>query len=302
MPSAIRVVMHPTVESFDWGLKITAVEVALQRFGAGQSQAAVDEPKDAKLTFFGGYMDAARNKTGPEQFAKLAWLRGKLSLTRGGKPTFECSPGAALEVAPDFRPGKGVNLTFSSASFKGAPAAGENGPLRLHMPFPPDTARFFEFAAELEVSGSVESGHLVNDRLDVTLPTFVAVRLVDEAGTPLAGKPYLIICPSGDRYEGETDAQGVARVNGIDPGEAQVGVRQLPPEQAEAETGEVPEPGTGPGVATDAAVPPAPASELSFVEIKLLDDAGNPCVGAAYELVTASGETLSGTLDDDGYA
>lgn len=300
MPSAIRVVMRPTLEELDSGLKVTSVEVALQRFGAGQSQALVDEPLDAKLTFFGGYMDAARNKTGPEQFEKLASLSGKLSLSRGGKPTFECSPGAVLEYAPDFRPGKGVNLCFAADAFRGAPTATETGPLRLHMPFPPDTARFFEFTTELEVNGGIESGQLINDRLDITLPTFVAVRFVDEAGTPLAGEPYLIICPSGDRYEGETDAQGIARVNGIDPGDAQVGVRKLVPEQAEDETGETPEPGAG--SATDTAVPTAESSELSFVEIKLLDDAGNPYGNTAYELETPSGETISGTLDDDGYA
>lgn len=294
--------MRPTVESFDWGLKVTAVEIALRRFGAGQSQAAVDEPRDAKLTFFGGYMDAARNETGPEQVAKLAALSGKLSLSRGGKPTFECSAGATLEYEPDFRPGKGVNLTFAGDSFKGAPMAGENGPLRLHMPFPPDTARFFEFAAELEVNGSIESGQSINDRLDVTLPTYVAVRLVDEAGNPLAGKPYLIICPSGDRYEGETDAQGVARVNGIDPGEARVGVRELPLEEPESEAGDLPAPGAELGLVTDTAVPAPAGPEASFVEIKLLDDAGNPCTGAAYELTTPAGETLTGTLDDDGYA
>ena len=301
MPSTIRVVMRPTLESLSFGLKVTSVEVALQRFGPGQSQAAVDDPRDAKLTFFGGYMDAARNQTGPVEFAKIAWFSGKVSLNRAGKPTFECAPGTALEYEPGFRPGKGLKLSFSSESFKGAPSS-EDGELRLHLPFPPDTARHFEFAAELEVNGSVESGHLLNDRLDVNLPTFVAVRFIDEAGTPLAGEPYLIICPSGDRYEGETDAQGIARVNGIDPGDAQVGVRKLQPETDEAETGEVPGPGGQLGLSTEPEAPTPGADELSYVEIKLLDDAGNPCRGAAYELSTPSGDTLSGKLDDDGYA
>jgi hypothetical protein len=46
----------------------------------------------------------------------------------------------------------------------------------------------------------------------------------------------------------------------------------------------------------------APAIELSFIEIVLLDDDGTPVAGEMYELVLANGEVRRGALDDQGAA
>lgn len=306
MPLSLRVVLTPTLEPIEIGLKTTSVQVALMRFGSGQSVAAVDSPQAAKLSFFGGFMTEARNRLGPDEFAKLASLTGQVSLKAGSKvPVFEFAPGAALEYEPDVEPGKSVVLSFDSETFVNPPV-GEAGPLKLRLPLAPKGARFFELAVELEVAGSVEASQTDNDRLDVLLPTYVAIRVTDEAGTPLAEEPYKIICPSGDCYEGKTDAQGMARVDGVDFGDAQVGVRQqsseelesgegVPGEQREGEAAEQPD-------ETQTKTPEAPPLEPSCLEIMLTDEEGRPCAGMPYEVLTPSGQTIAGTLDQEGCA
>ena len=46
----------------------------------------------------------------------------------------------------------------------------------------------------------------------------------------------------------------------------------------------------------------APAPELSFIEIALVDEDGEPVAGQSYELVLANGEVRRGSLDDQGAA
>lgn len=306
MPPSLRVVLTPTLEPIEIGLKTTSVQVGLMRFGSGQSVAAVDSPQAAKLAFFGGFMTEARNRLGPDEFAKLASITGQASLKKGSKaPVFEFAPGAALEYEPDITPGKSLLLGFDSETFVNPPV-GEAGPLKLRLPLAPKGARFYELAVELEIAGSVEAGQTDNDHLDVLLPTYIAIRVTDEAGTPLTEEPYKIICPSGDCYEGKTDAQGMARVDGVDFGDAQVGVRQLSSEELESGEGVIgeeregeatEEPEEGQMQTTD--VPPL---EPSCLEIMLTDEEGQPCAGMPYEVLTPAGRTISGTLDEEGCA
>ena len=44
------------------------------------------------------------------------------------------------------------------------------------------------------------------------------LELLDEQGKPAAGEPYLIILADGSRHEGELDAQGKLRMEGVAPG------------------------------------------------------------------------------------
>lgn len=48
--------------------------------------------------------------------------------------------------------------------------------------------------------------------------TWVEFELVDEAGNPMAGEPYLCMLPDGTMREGSLDGKGRARFDGIDPG------------------------------------------------------------------------------------
>jgi hypothetical protein len=52
--------------------------------------------------------------------------------------------------------------------------------------------------------------------------TWVAVRLVDEAGIPVAGEAYKITLPDNSVREGRTDSSGEAWIEEIDPGECKI--------------------------------------------------------------------------------
>ncbi|MBU0618148.1 MAG: hypothetical protein KKI02_10560, partial [Planctomycetes bacterium] len=52
--------------------------------------------------------------------------------------------------------------------------------------------------------------------------TWVEIVLVDEEGEPCAGERYRIVLPDGTIKEGTLDANGKARVSGIDPGSCEV--------------------------------------------------------------------------------
>ena len=52
--------------------------------------------------------------------------------------------------------------------------------------------------------------------------TWIELRLVDESGAPAAGRAFRITAPDGSVREGKTDPGGIARVEGIEPGECEV--------------------------------------------------------------------------------
>ena len=51
---------------------------------------------------------------------------------------------------------------------------------------------------------------------------WVEIQMFDEDGNPVAGEPYQITLPDGTVDSGTTDEQGMARVEGIDPGACQI--------------------------------------------------------------------------------
>lgn len=51
---------------------------------------------------------------------------------------------------------------------------------------------------------------------------FIEIELLDEDGQPVAGEPYEITLPDGRVDSGTLDANGYARIDGIDPGKCQV--------------------------------------------------------------------------------
>jgi len=57
---------------------------------------------------------------------------------------------------------------------------------------------------------------------DPAKPSWIEVSLVDEAGEPVAYERYRVITPDGIVREGFLDARGLARVDGIDPGNCKV--------------------------------------------------------------------------------
>ena len=57
--------------------------------------------------------------------------------------------------------------------------------------------------------------------------TWVAIRLMDQDGQPIAGEAYKLVLPDGTVEEGCLDETGEAFVNGIDPGECQISFPKL---------------------------------------------------------------------------
>lgn len=56
---------------------------------------------------------------------------------------------------------------------------------------------------------------------------WVEIELVGEDGSPIPDERYLVIAPDGSEHRGRTDADGAARIDGIDPGNCQVSFPDL---------------------------------------------------------------------------
>ena len=52
--------------------------------------------------------------------------------------------------------------------------------------------------------------------------SWIEIKLLDEENRPVPGEPYEIKLPDGSVVEGTLDGEGFARVDGIDPGSAEV--------------------------------------------------------------------------------
>jgi hypothetical protein len=51
---------------------------------------------------------------------------------------------------------------------------------------------------------------------------WVEIQLIDETDQPVEGEPYRITLPDESIREGVTDSEGLARIEGIEPGTCQV--------------------------------------------------------------------------------
>jgi type VI secretion system secreted protein VgrG len=56
---------------------------------------------------------------------------------------------------------------------------------------------------------------------------WIEIELVDDAGAPIAHERYRIVAPDGTPYEGWTDGNGIARVEGLDPGQCEITLPDL---------------------------------------------------------------------------
>jgi hypothetical protein len=57
--------------------------------------------------------------------------------------------------------------------------------------------------------------------------TWVAIRLVDDEGNPIAGQQYRLLLPDGSPKEGKLDDSGEVWVENIDAGKCEVSFSQL---------------------------------------------------------------------------
>jgi hypothetical protein len=52
--------------------------------------------------------------------------------------------------------------------------------------------------------------------------SWIEIRLVDPDNNPIPGEAYRVELPDGSSVEGDLDANGFARIEGIDPGTCRV--------------------------------------------------------------------------------
>jgi hypothetical protein len=117
----------------------------------------------------------------------------------------------------------------------------------------------------------------------LVIASWIEVELVFEDGSPAAGDPYKITLASGEVREGKLDAKGMARLESIPPGTCQV---EWPSLDAK-ETAPRPEPEKPP---------------TAWIELELIDEAGNPMAEEEYRLERTDGIVKEGKLDKDGHA
>ena len=119
--------------------------------------------------------------------------------------------------------------------------------------------------------------------------TFIEIQLLDDKGEPVAGEAYWIRDTEGNEHTGSTDGSGKARVDGIKSGSCQVAFPDI-------EGGGVHQCATN----VDCCTPPPPV--LTFVEIKLVDDAGEPVADEDYLIICPQGTEYEGVTDANGIA
>jgi hypothetical protein len=116
-------------------------------------------------------------------------------------------------------------------------------------------------------------------------PGWVAMTLVDEAGTPMAGAAYVLTLEDGNSREDALDAAGQVLLEDLEPGQA---YRLSFPQVAATAWGR-----------DDGQ---APATPPGWIAMTLADEDGMPMAGAAYVLTLADGSTSEGWLDVAGQA
>ena len=89
------------------------------------------------------------------------------------------------------------------------------------VPFCEECARAAALAAAEEIVDPVPAPAALPPLEAELLPVllgWIEVQLLDEAGDPVPGEPWQIICADGSKHQGSTDARGRVRLDSIAPG------------------------------------------------------------------------------------
>jgi hypothetical protein len=131
--------------------------------------------------------------------------------------------------------------------------------------------------------------------------SFIAVSLLDQDENPVVGRRWTIELPDGSKHEGQTDAQGWARVRGFrKDGNAKVtfpGFDELDHKtRVASERVIIPLSGEAAAAAT------ADAAATDFIEFTIVDADGTALPNVAYSLTLEDGSVLDGQTDREGFA
>jgi uncharacterized Zn-binding protein involved in type VI secretion len=127
---------------------------------------------------------------------------GEVGMGAAGGP----SPGAALVALSQCMTGPSgqVASVLAKAAQRGSPTA----------PIPS--------AVDLTGAGVIGGGTSGSGADDSTTNTWVEIQLHDTQGAPMPNEAYHIDLPDGTSVDGTTDSSGMARLDGIDPGNCQI--------------------------------------------------------------------------------
>lgn len=127
---------------------------------------------------------------------------------------------------------------------------------------------------------------------------WISIELVDDFGKAVANEPFEIVFPDGTKQKGALDDAGKARFDVIVGGDCKVTFPERDP--LWWTPGQKPEP---PKLEFEQGAPLAlAAAQLSWIELQLNDDAGNPVPNEPYILEIPDGKKIPGELDESGYA
>lgn len=141
--------------------------------------------------------------------------------------------GSSIHITPAaifIKGGPLVNINSGSGPPVMAPMASATAPVDAEDP---------AVADRTEPGADVTYTKTADDYEDLVIPTlpgsdippteddkkktsWIEIQLVDEVGEPVAGEPYEITLPDGKVRKGSTDANGKAKISGIDPGNCRI--------------------------------------------------------------------------------
>lgn len=148
--------------------------------------------------------------------------------------------------------------------------------------------------------GGSAADDLLASEGEVRQKTWIEVELLDMDGKPMRGEPYWVKLPDGTVREGSLDEHGRAYFGDLDPGSAEI---RWPNRDGEATEGSMP-PGQG-DLASTRGGGRAAANRVggrTWVEIELLDMAGQPVPYERYWIKLPDGTVREGVLDAQGCA
>lgn len=204
----LKVIRHQQEEiGGDHHLKVT-----------GNENIAVTGSRSVKVT--GGY--------GEETTANRSIEAGGTILVKGTSVTVDATAGITLKCGGNFvtvnAAGVQIQGTMVLINSGGAPIPG--APAGTVSPQAPLVAKEADDAKPGTITKlqkeSAQSKQEKSGKEDEEKKSWITIKLVDEAGEPVRGEKFKIIAPDGREHSGATDANGLGKVKGIDPGSCEV--------------------------------------------------------------------------------
>jgi hypothetical protein len=152
-----------------------------------------------------GNMIAVRRALAPAIFARDGELLDELArrIVQEGLQVVSCADTYLTSIQG--------TLTESSSAASGASTAAAASSQAQTTPLQDEEAA----QEQRDQAAQVEETH------------FIELELLDDAGLPVADEAYFVELPDGSTKSGRTDAQGRARVEGVDPGTAKISFPDL---------------------------------------------------------------------------